>query len=40
MCDRIVVMNQGEFIEEGPAYDILSNPKDEYTQNIINSIFV
>lgn len=40
MCDRIVVMNQGEFIEEGPAYDILNNPKNEYTQNIINSIFV
>lgn len=40
MCDRIVVMNQGEFIEEGSAYDILNNPKNEYTQNIINSIFV
>lgn len=40
MCDRIVVMNQGEFIEEGPAYDILNNPKNEYTQNIIYSIFV
>lgn len=40
MCDRIVVMNQGEFIEEGHAYDILNNPKNEYTQNIINSIFV
>ena len=40
MCDRIVVMNQGEFIEEGPAYDILNNPKNEYTQNIINSIFM
>ena len=40
MCDRIVVMNQGEFIEEGPTYDILNNPKNEYTQNIINSIFV
>lgn len=40
MCDRIVVMNQGEFIEEGPACDILNNPKNEYTQNIINSIFV
>lgn len=40
MCDRIVVMNHGEFIEEGPAYDILNNPKNEYTQNIINSIFV
>ena len=40
MCVRVVVMNQGEFIEEGPAYDILNNPKNEYTQNIINSIFV
>ena len=40
MCDRIVVMNQGELIEEGSAYDILNNPKNEYTQNIINSIFM
>lgn len=38
MSDRMVVMNKGKIEEIGMADDIYSNPKTEYTQNLINSI--
>ena len=27
VCDRVLVFNNGEIIQEGPAYPILSNKK-------------
>lgn len=37
MCDRIMVMKKGELLELGNAADIYSNPKNSYTQELINS---
>ena len=36
-CDRIVVMDQGEIIEEGHASAILKNPKTDYTKSLLES---
>jgi len=37
MCDRIMVMKKGEIVELGIAEEIYSNPKNSYTQQLINS---
>lgn len=38
MSDRILVMNQGQIVEQGIAADIYRQPKEEYTRNLIASI--
>lgn len=37
-CDRILVMNQGEIVEEGFAHEILNRPQHAYTQELISSV--
>lgn len=37
-CDRAVVMNKGRIVEEGSVEDIINNPKDEYTKELIECI--
>ena len=36
MADRIMVLRYGNLIEEGNARDMLANPKQEYTQQLLN----
>lgn len=36
-CDRIIVMNQGQIVEQGSAYDVINNPKNDYTKLLLNS---
>ncbi|MBS1496767.1 MAG: ABC transporter ATP-binding protein [Bacteroidetes bacterium] len=38
ISDRILVMNKGKIVEEGSADNIYFNPKDIYTQQLIESI--
>lgn len=38
ISNRILVMNQGKIVEQGTADDIYFNPKNEYTQQLINAI--
>ncbi len=38
MSDRIMVMNQGQIEEIGPAEDIYQRPRREYTQQLISAI--
>ena len=38
MSDRIIVMNKGRLVEIGSAQDILTNPQEEYTRELIASI--
>ncbi|MDJ0658935.1 MAG: ABC transporter ATP-binding protein [Crocosphaera sp.] len=38
MSDRIMVMNQGEVVEIGEAENIINNPQEDYTKNLLNSI--
>ncbi|MGL5510211.1 MAG: dipeptide ABC transporter ATP-binding protein, partial [Microcoleaceae cyanobacterium] len=36
-CDRIAVMNQGKIVELGQTENIFTNPKNEYTQNLLQA---
>jgi peptide/nickel transport system ATP-binding protein len=36
MADRIMVLRYGDLIEEGNAREMLANPKEEYTQQLLN----
>ncbi|MFN3925708.1 MAG: ATP-binding cassette domain-containing protein, partial [Pseudarthrobacter sp.] len=38
LCDRVVVMQNGRLVEEGPVRDILSTPKEAYTQTLLGSM--
>ena len=37
ICDRVLVMKDGKVVEQGTTQDIIFNPKDPYTQLLINS---
>lgn len=39
MCDRVLVMDQGRIIEEGTAERVLLHPKEEYTKELLASVF-
>lgn len=38
LCDRVVVMQNGRLIEEGPVREILRHPSDPYTQKLLGSM--
>ncbi|HET6695666.1 MAG TPA: ATP-binding cassette domain-containing protein [Gaiellaceae bacterium] len=38
MADEIAVMNQGKLVEVGPAEEVYSNPKDEYTKALFTAV--
>lgn len=38
LCDRVVVMQNGRLVEEGPVREILRNPADPYTQKLLGSM--
>ena len=38
LADRVIVMYQGEIVEEGKVKDVFDNPKHSYTTNLIQSL--
>ena len=38
IADRIIVMKDGRIVEEGETQELINNPKDAYTKNLIESI--
>ena len=38
MADEIAVMNKGKLVEVGPAEQVYSNPKDEYTKALFTAV--
>ena len=38
IATRIVVMNKGRIVEEGPTEDIWNHPQEEYTKNLLGAI--
>jgi len=38
LCDRVIVMNTGEIVEQGPADQILSDPQMDYTKSLVAAI--
>jgi oligopeptide transport system ATP-binding protein len=38
MSDRIAVMNRGELVEIGPAEEVYTNPRDDYTKALLSAV--
>ena len=39
LCNYVIVMRLGEVVEEGPAQEIFSNPKTDYTKALLSAAF-
>ncbi|MFT6605622.1 MAG: peptide/nickel transport system ATP-binding protein [Halocynthiibacter sp.] len=37
LCDHVIVMKDGEIVEEGPAQDVMSNPQNAYTKSLLSA---
>jgi peptide/nickel transport system ATP-binding protein len=38
LADRVAVMNQGVIVEQGPTSEVLSSPKNPYTQRLLDAV--
>jgi alpha-galactoside transport system ATP-binding protein len=39
LCHRVMVMQYGKIVEQGPVADVLTHPKTEYTQRLVKAAF-
>ncbi|MFK7874220.1 MAG: ABC transporter ATP-binding protein [Paracoccaceae bacterium] len=37
ICDRLIVMQNGVVVEQGPTFDVYSTPKSDYTRLLLNA---
>ncbi|MFK7892896.1 MAG: dipeptide ABC transporter ATP-binding protein [Granulosicoccus sp.] len=35
LCDHVIVMKDGEIVEQGPTHDVIGRPQDEYTRALL-----
>ena len=38
LCDRVIVMQSGRIVEQGPSEQVLGNPQDAYTRELLTAI--
>ena len=39
LCHRVIVMQHGKIIEQGPVADVMTNPQSEYTRKLLRAAF-
>ena len=39
LCNYVIVMRNGKVVEEGPAVEVFSHPKEEYTKALLAAAF-
>jgi peptide/nickel transport system ATP-binding protein len=39
LCHRVIVMQDGKIVEQGPVADVLTHPKTEYTKRLVRAAF-
>ena len=39
LCHRVIVMQNGKIVEQGPVADVLNDPKSEYTKRLVRAAF-
>ena len=39
LCHRVIVMQHGKIVEQGPVADVLTHPKTEYTKRLVRAAF-
>ncbi len=39
LCHRVMVMQNGQIVEQGPVADVLTNPQTEYTARLVRAAF-
>ena len=39
LCHRVIVMQHGKIVEEGPVAEVLSHPRSEYTARLVRAAF-
>ncbi len=39
LCHRVIVMQHGKIMEQGPVNEVMTNPKTEYTQRLLRAAF-
>ena len=39
LCHRVIVMQNGQIVEQGPVEEVLSNPKTDYASRLIRAAF-
>ncbi len=38
ICDRVMVMEKGRIVEQGPVEEVYSHPREEYTKKLLSSV--
>ena len=39
LCHRVIVMQNGKIVEQGPVQDVLERPTTEYTKRLVRAAF-
>jgi peptide/nickel transport system ATP-binding protein len=39
LCHRVIVMQHGKIMEEGPVAEVLTQPKTDYTKRLVRAAF-
>jgi peptide/nickel transport system ATP-binding protein len=39
LCHRVIVMQNGKIVEQGPVADVLENPQTDYTRRLVRAAF-